>query len=99
MYASAGEFTYLNAIVTKLVDVTADGGVRWDTQGNLTVINVDDTFDGSLSWLNYKGHWGNKGFYKCFTKSGFCSLQSGPKGPMQTMDLKRGKRDVSDLDN
>jgi hypothetical protein len=99
MYPSVGNFTYPNALVFGLEDVTSDGGVYWDTQGNLTTIDVYDSFSGSLNWINYEGHWGNKGFHDCWKEGTLdvCDLDDGPNGPMQSSLMGRqwGKRDVS----
>jgi hypothetical protein len=83
MWPGVGNFTYFDAKVFKLQDVTSDDGVYWDTQDNLTVINYPDLHSGSLNWLNYKGHWGNK--VNCWQegKHDVCDTDSGPEGPLR----------------
>ena len=97
MWSSAGTFTYVNAVVFKLQDVTSDGGAYWDTQNALTLFNYPDTYTGSQSWLNYLGDWGNKGVNNCWWYSIHkeCELVDGPVGPARadTLGQKR-KRDV-----
>jgi hypothetical protein len=82
----------------KLYDVTSDGGVYWDTQGSLTPIDVYDSFSGSLNWINYQGHWGNKGFNNCWKEgtANICDIEDSPNGRMQSSMMGRpwGKRDV-----
>jgi hypothetical protein len=99
MWSSAGTFTYFNAGVFKLQDVTSDGGVYWDTQSSLTPINWPDLYSGSLDWLNYRGHWGNKGVDNCWWYSLYpgCELVTGPNGPLrpEVLNYIRRKRDVS----
>ena len=99
MWSSVGTFTYVDAIIVKLQDVTSDGGVYWDTQSSLTAINYPDTYSGSLNWLNYKGDWGNKGVTNCwwYAIHNECELNDGPIGPLrpEMSNLKRRKRDIS----
>jgi hypothetical protein len=100
MWSSVGEFTYLNALVFTLQDVTSDDGVHWDTQGNLTAISYPDSYSGSLNWLNYKGNWGNKAFNNCWkwASRDVCSMDTGPTGPLQSdaMNPKHTKRAPSE---
>jgi hypothetical protein len=85
LYSSAGKFTYRNDVLFKLEDVTSDGGVYWDTHGNLTAVNMYDSFTGSLNWINYQGDWGNKGSHKCWKEGTrkVCDLVDGPIGPLR----------------
>ena len=84
-WATAGTFTYVNAVVFKLQDVTADGGVAWDTRDSLVTFNYPDTFSGTLDWLNYKGDWGNVGETDCwwYTFYNECQVTAGPSGPLR----------------
>ena len=65
-WAKPGTFTYVNAVIFKLQDKTSDKGVKWDTRDSLVTLNYPDTFSGDLSWLNFKGFWGNKGTTDCW---------------------------------
>ncbi|KAH0582730.1 hypothetical protein H2248_010645 [Termitomyces sp. 'cryptogamus'] len=82
-WATAGTFTYVDAVVFKLQDYTSDGGVYWDIKESLVNFAYPDTFSGSLGWLNYKGYWGNIGQTNCwwyhFHKE--CEIVTGPDGP------------------
>jgi len=84
-WATAGTFTYVNAVVFKLKDVTADGGVAWDTRDSLVTFNYPDTFSGSLDWLNYQGDWGNVGQTSCWWHVFYseCEVSTGPSGPLR----------------
>jgi hypothetical protein len=99
MWSGVGEFTYLNAVVFTMQDVTSEDGVYWDTRGNLKAINYPDTYSGSLNWLNYKGNWGNKGFNNCWKWAAreVCAMETGSTGPLQSdvMNPKHDKRDAS----
>lgn len=84
-WSSAGTFTYVNAVIFKLQDKTGDDGVAWDTRDSLVTINYPDTYSGDLSWLNYKGRWGNKGSDDCWWHFIYdeCELITGPNGPLR----------------
>lgn len=84
-WATAGTFTYADAVFFKLQDVTSEGGVAWDTKDSLILLNYPDTFDGSLDWLNYKGAWGNIGDTTCwwYTFHNECKVVTGPPGPLR----------------
>jgi hypothetical protein len=86
MWSSAGTFTYINAVIFQLQDVTSDGGVYWDTQNSLTTINYPDTYTDSLAWLNFQGDWGNIGSTSCWWYSIYnqCELTDGPNGPLRS---------------
>lgn len=84
-WASAGTFTYVNAVVLKLQDITSNGGVAWDTRDSLVSFRYPDSYTGAQSWLNYKGYWGNIGQTNCwwyvFHKE--CEIVTGPDGPVR----------------
>ena len=84
-WATAGTFTYVNAVVFKLQDVTADGGVAWDTRDSLVTFNYPDTFSGSQDWLNFQGDWGNVGQTNCWWHVFYneCRVSAGPPGPLR----------------
>ena len=65
-WAKPGTFTYAKALIFKLQDKTSDKGVKWDTRDNLVTLNYPDTYSGELSWLNYKGWWGNRAATDCW---------------------------------
>ncbi|KAG6890110.1 hypothetical protein C0995_012061 [Termitomyces sp. Mi166 len=82
-WATAGTFTYVDAVVFKLQDLTSDGGVYWDIRDKLVTFAYPDTFSGSLDWLNYKGYWGNIGQTNCwwYNIHKECEIVTGPDGP------------------
>lgn len=84
-WATPGTFTYVDAVIFKLQDVTSDGGVQWDTRDDLVTINYPDTYTGDLAWLNYKGAWGNVGSTSCWWHFIYkeCELVDGPPGPLR----------------
>ncbi|GLB41912.1 putative vacuolar protein sorting-associated protein 62 [Lyophyllum shimeji] len=84
-WATAGTFTYVNAVVFKLQDLTSDGGVAWDTKNSLVTLAYPDTYSGSLDWLNYKGAWGNLGTTNCwwYVFHDECKIVTGPTGPLR----------------
>jgi hypothetical protein len=86
MWSSAGTFTYVNAVIFQLQDVTSDGGVYWDTQDSLTTINYPDNYTDSLAWLNFQGDWGNAGSTSCWWHFIYseCELIDGPNGPLRS---------------
>lgn len=65
-WASAGTFTYVNAVIFKLQDETSEGGVAWDTRDSVKTLVYPDTYTGLTEWLNFKGAWGNKGTTNCW---------------------------------
>ncbi|KAG6893040.1 hypothetical protein C0992_011485, partial [Termitomyces sp. T32_za158] len=82
-WATAGTFTYVDAVVFKLQDVTSDGDVSWDIRDSLVNFAYPDTFSGSYNWLNYKGYWGNIGQTNCwwYKIHKECEIVTGPDGP------------------
>ena len=84
-WAKPGTYTYVNAVVFQLQDVTADGGVAWDTKDSLVTYSYPDTFSGSDDWLNYKGAWGNIGTDDCwwYVFHNECEVVGGPGGPLR----------------
>ncbi|KAG6864131.1 hypothetical protein C0991_012234 [Blastosporella zonata] len=92
-WATAGTFTYVDAVVFKLQDLTSDGGVYWDIKDSLVAFAYPGTFSGALDWLNYKGLWGNVGETGCwwyvFYKE--CKIVTGPDGPYRTDVLGAAK--------
>lgn len=85
MWSSAGTFTYVNAVIFKLQDITSDGGVHWDSKNSIVPFLYPDTYSGDLGWLNFKGLWGNKGTTNCWWHSIFseCEVVDGPGGPIR----------------
>jgi len=85
MWASAGTFTYVNAVVFKLQDATSDSGVHWDSKDSIVPLLYPDSYSGDLAWLNFKGAWGNKGTTKCWWHAIFsdCEIVDGPGGPVR----------------
>jgi hypothetical protein len=85
VWSSAGTFTYVNAVIFKLQDATSNDGVYWDTKDALTTISYPDTYSDNLSWLNFKGAWGNKGTSNCWWHWAYseCELTDGPGGPLR----------------
>jgi hypothetical protein len=85
MWASAGTFTYVNAVIFKLQDITSDSGVHWDSKDSIVPLSYPDSFSGDLGWLNFKGQWGNKGKTKCWWHFIFpeCEIVDGPGGPVR----------------
>ncbi|KZV93823.1 hypothetical protein EXIGLDRAFT_33087 [Exidia glandulosa HHB12029] len=104
-WAKPGTFTYVNAVIFKLQDVTSDDGVAWDTRDSLVTINYPDTYTGDLEWLNYRGTWGNKGTDKCWWHFIYkdCELVTGPTGPLRGDVLgaafAKGKTNLSTMVN
>ncbi|KAG6844780.1 hypothetical protein H0H87_003898 [Tephrocybe sp. NHM501043] len=96
-WATPGTFTYVNAVIFQLQDVTSDGGVYWDTRDSLVTLAYPDTFSGSLDWLNYKGFWGNIGETSCWWYSIYneCEIVGGPDGPYRTDVLGAAKSTVT----
>ncbi|KAG8827579.1 Vacuolar protein sorting-associated protein 62 [Serendipita sp. 399] len=92
-WVSAGTFTYVNAVVFQLQDITSDGGVYWDTQNSLTTLNYPDTYSGDQNWLNYAGAWGNKAVKNCWWSVFYdeCKLVAGPIGPVRSDVLGSAK--------
>ncbi|KAF8074862.1 hypothetical protein FPV67DRAFT_1445874 [Lyophyllum atratum] len=84
-WATAGTFTYVDAVVFKLQDATSDGGVAWDTKDSLVNLAYPDSYSGSLDWLNYKGAWGNVGNTDCWWHVFYneCQVVTGPPGPLR----------------
>jgi len=82
MWSSAGTFTYVNAVIFKLQDITSDRGVHWDSKDSIIPLLYPDSFSGDLSWLNFKGQWGNKGTTNCWWHFIFseCEIVDGPGG-------------------
>lgn len=80
-----GTFTYVNAVIFQLQDVTADGGVAFDTQPSLIPLAYPDTYTGNQEWLNYPGAWGNKGATDCWWYVFYneCKITDGPPGPLR----------------
>ncbi|KAH8834713.1 hypothetical protein DL96DRAFT_1571487 [Flagelloscypha sp. PMI_526] len=66
-----------------LDDITDDGGIHWDTRDSIVALQYPGTYGGNLSWLNFKGKWGNEGFTNCwwFVIYPNCKLSDGPFGP------------------
>ncbi|KAG8805653.1 Vacuolar protein sorting-associated protein 62, partial [Serendipita sp. 399] len=85
MWSKAGTFTYIDAVVFKLQDVTSDQGVYWDTKDRLVPVGYPDTYADPLDWLNYQGTWGNKGATNCWWYFMYkqCELVTGPNGPLR----------------
>jgi len=85
MWAAAGTFTYVNAVIFKLQDITSDSGFHWDSKDSIVPLSHPDTFSGDLNWLNFKGAWGNKGKTDCFWHAIFpeCEIVGGPGGPVR----------------
>ncbi|KAH7101234.1 hypothetical protein BKA62DRAFT_190693 [Auriculariales sp. MPI-PUGE-AT-0066] len=85
LWSTPGTFTYVNAVIFKLQDVTSDGGVQWDTRDSLVVLNYPNTFTDDLSWLNFRGAWGNKGVSSCWWHGIYkeCELVDAPPGPLR----------------
>lgn len=58
----------------QLVDVTDDEGAIWDTQGHILTARYWNNSDwrrkiwhrGERSWLNFRGHFGNRGENDCW---------------------------------
>ncbi|RDB20841.1 Vacuolar protein sorting-associated protein 62 [Hypsizygus marmoreus] len=84
-WATAGTFTYVDAIVFKLQDITSDGGVSWDTKDSLVALGYPESYSDSLGWLNYKGAWGNVGQTNCwwYVFHNECQVVTGPGGPLR----------------
>ncbi|KAG8768856.1 Vacuolar protein sorting-associated protein 62 [Serendipita sp. 405] len=93
MWSKAGTFTYIDAVVFKLQDVTSDQGVYWDTKDHLVPIGYPETYTESLEWLNYQGTWGNKGATNCWWYWMYkqCELVTGPNGPLRADVLGSAK--------
>lgn len=92
-WATAGTFTYVDAVIFKLQDLTSDGGVSWDTKDSLVDLAYPDTYSGSLDWLNYKGAWGNIGTTDCWWHVFYseCQNVTGPTGPLRSDVLGAAK--------
>ncbi|KAG6821442.1 hypothetical protein H0H93_010166 [Arthromyces matolae] len=82
-WATKGTFTYVNAVVFKLQDITSDNGLYWDTKDSLVTYAYPDGFSGSSDWLNYRGYWGNAGQTDCwwYKIHNECEVVTGPDGP------------------
>ncbi|WVW85719.1 hypothetical protein I302_107757 [Kwoniella bestiolae CBS 10118] len=75
----------------KLVDITDDEGPIWDTKSHVVPAiywNGPESraklrHNGDLSWLNYRGKWGNKGETDCWWHRivGYCQVVDAPWGP------------------
>ncbi|KAF5383689.1 hypothetical protein D9615_003621 [Tricholomella constricta] len=92
-WATAGTFTYVNAVVFQLQDVTSDGGVAWDTKDSLINLAYPESYSGNFDWLNYKGAWGNIGATNCWWYIFYneCQVVSGPGGPLRSDVLGAAK--------
>lgn len=92
-WATAGTFTYVDAVVFKLQDLTSDGGVSWDIRDSFVNFAYPDTFSGSHNWLNYKGYWGNIGQTTCwwYKIHKECEIVTGPDGPYRSNVLGSAK--------
>ncbi|KAI9335011.1 hypothetical protein DFJ73DRAFT_663451 [Zopfochytrium polystomum] len=89
LWPTAGSNVYKTiAGVYKLVDECGDGA-EWQTWNNVTTINYRQAagYTGSLSWLNYNGHYGNVGDSTCWFHSlvGECKFSDGPGHPNRDM--------------
>lgn len=69
--------------VFKLVDVTDDYGPLWDTKCHVVPLQYRDLSEktpmrhnGTESWLDYPGHWGNRGVNNCWWHRavGYCQV-------------------------
>lgn len=67
----------------KLVDVTDDYGPIWDTKGHVVPLQYHESLEngqkahtGLHAWLDYPGHWGNKGVNNCWWHRalGYCQV-------------------------
>ncbi|OCF37868.1 hypothetical protein I316_00092 [Kwoniella heveanensis BCC8398] len=77
--------------VFKLVDITDDDGPIWDTKGHVVPAVYWDgpisrrkrNHEGKLSWLNFRGFWGNRGETDCWWHRvvGYCQIVDAPWGP------------------
>ncbi|KAJ7590671.1 hypothetical protein C8J56DRAFT_539397 [Mycena floridula] len=84
-WSTPAAHTYVNAVIFKLQDLTADGGVLWDIKDSITPLAYPDTYVGSTEWLNYAGAWGNQGETSCWWHIFYdeCEIVSGPTGPLR----------------
>ena len=66
LWATAGTFTYVDAVIFQLKDETGNGGVAWDTKDSIVPMSYPDLYSGLFDWLNFRGIWGNKGDDSCW---------------------------------
>ncbi|KAF8327031.1 uncharacterized protein EI90DRAFT_1859554 [Cantharellus anzutake] len=101
IWDSPGKHVYQNVsygqLTDQLVDVTANGGPKWDAKANLFPMMYipGGAYKGTFSWLSFQGKWGNRGLTNCwwYHIAPECSLVDGPVGPAR--DLMSGPPSVS----
>lgn len=91
IWPSPGDHVYANVLNFKLVDVTDDLGPIWDSRTMLMPFKYWSgpqrrermQHNGSASWLNFRGWWGNKGEHDCWWHRmvPICQLVDAPPGP------------------
>ncbi|KAL1405942.1 Vacuolar protein sorting-associated protein 62 [Vanrija albida] len=92
IWPTPGKHVYAQLLnLWALVDVTDDYGPIWDSQGHVVPIEYWTGPDGAkkvnhtgdLSWLQFRGAWGNKGQTGCWWHAlvGICQVVDGPPGP------------------
>ena len=101
MWSSAGTFTYVNAVIFKLQDITSDRGVHWDSKDSIVPLFYPDSFSGDLGWLNFKGQWGNKGATNCWWHFIYseCEIVDGPGGILRDDVLSAASLESARRDN
>lgn len=81
LYPDAARHTYKSLPNgDSLNDDTSTGGALWDTSASVVTFRPQQTYSGSLAWLNYRGRWGNpkSGCDPLESISGECVLNDGP---------------------
>ncbi|KAL7423849.1 Vacuolar protein sorting-associated protein 62 [Cryptotrichosporon argae] len=92
MWPTPGDHIYAHLLdLFRLVDVTDDDGAVWDTAGRVVPLQYWDNpadrrrmwHGGEDGWVNFRGHWGNRGKNDCWWHRivGICQLVDGPPGP------------------
>jgi len=84
VWAQEGKHTYLH-ILTVHLDDFCGRGTAWDTWKNLEFIETGDwdSFPADLSWVDFRGDWGNQLKMGCQLEPlfGECGVVGGPSGP------------------
>ena len=86
LYSTADSHVYMTLPNGTELEDDTNAGSAWDSWNNLVIVDWKPvgSYEGSLSWLNYSGDWGNDeddcGILEGV--SGECVLNSGPSGPM-----------------
>lgn len=91
LYASVGSFTYKT--IAGFIDLTdhTGQGKAWNTKSNVEVMfyQPQGQYNGSHSWMNYSGRWGNSEQSCIGSPVNVCKLEDGPTGPAYKPALQK----------